>query len=110
MVQLTDYTMICCISSLARFCLALGLVTTSNVCASESVCGVRQVLRTIVDNSPISVAKEWAAMMDGANPQIDRFECTERALDLGQGFVVAHSIGAIQARGGHRGANDVDAV
>ena len=62
MVQLTDYTVICRISSMARFCLALGLVTTSKVGVSESVCGVRQVLRTMVDNSSISVAKEWASV------------------------------------------------
>ena len=56
-VSFPAYNGICSISASARSCFALGQVRTSKVGTSGAAFGLRQVLRTIVASSAISVAK-----------------------------------------------------
>ena len=42
--------------------------------------------------------------------EIDRFQGTKRALDLGERFVAAHHLGAVHLLRGYRGTQDVDAI
>ena len=49
-------------------------------------------------------------VMDGADLEIDRLHRAKGALDLRQGFVMAHTTRAIQALWADRGADDINAI
>ena len=61
-VSVSVYNRICCISSTARFCFALGVVKTAKAGASGPACGARQVLRTMVASSSSKVVKLCAGV------------------------------------------------
>src|SRR5512134_4084937 len=49
-------------------------------------------------------------MVDGADPEVDRLEATESALDAGEALVRQHGGGGIEGRGRQGGAQDVEPV